>query len=163
VLKRPRTIAILEVMWDWNAQTSAVNPNYLAEAPRAFRINPQNHSGKRLYKLIGHKNLLVTNACPELVSSAKGEGNPDVEWLKESLRGLAPYELLLVCGKVAQKTYDQVYGGHAARTLYIPHPAARQWTARDLQFAQSIIQQGIHSLELKFKSGRLRAVSLAPF
>ena len=160
---KPKTVAVLEVMWDWRMKTSAANPNYLAEAPRAFRINPENHSGKRLYQLLGHDNLMVTNACPQLVTGAKGKGNPDAYWLRENLEQLWPYSLLLVCGKVAQETYDLVRNVNDARTLYLPHPAARQWTNRDIDFASHIIQEGSADLHLRFRGGKLRAEHLTPF
>jgi len=156
-VKGHRTIAILEVMWGDPPKTSMANPNYLAQAPRCFRINPQNHSGRRLYTLLGHRNLLVTNACPQLVDSSRGCGNPDAEWLKESLLELWPFDLLLVCGSVAQDTYGQIDLGYSCRTLYIPHPAARQWSRRDQSFAAAIIQEGKADLHLRFRNGRLRA------
>ena len=163
MLAKPKTVAVLEVMWDWRMKTSATNPNYLAEAPRAFRINPENHSGKRLYQLLGHDNLMVTNACPQLVTGAKGKGNPDAYWLLENLEQLWPYSLLLVCGKVAQETYDLVRNVNDARTLYLPHPAARQWSRRDMVFATRVVQDSVADLELLFTGGRLRAKPLPPF
>ena len=158
-----RTIAVLEVMWDWNTKTSMANPHYLQQAPRCFRINPQNHSGKRLYWLLGHDNLLVTNACPQLVKSAKGKGSPDDYWLLESLEQLWPYELLLVCGNVAQASYDRIRNVGDARTIYMPHPAARQWTKKGLELARRFIQEGTADLHLRFDGTRLRATPLPPF
>jgi len=70
-----RVVAILETMWDWRGQASSAG---YRQAPEYFRINPSNHSGRRLYKLIGpDSRLLVTNACRELVSSAKHHGKGD--------------------------------------------------------------------------------------
>ena len=167
-MKPPRVVAVLEVMWDGRvASKQMANPNYLAQAPRCFRINPDNHSGGRLYKLLGHSDLLVTNACPTIVGSAKGRANPDAEWLRENIEELYPFRLLLVCGNVAQETYDQLgLPGHftmSYRTIYMPHPAARQWTTKDIRFASQIIQKGTADLHLRFSNERLRAEVLPPF
>ncbi|KKL93991.1 hypothetical protein LCGC14_1869190 [marine sediment metagenome] len=95
-----RVVAILETMWDWRGQTSGAG---YGEAPRYFRINPQNHSGRRLYKLIGpDAKMLVTNACRELGKSAKDHGKPDPDWLRDNLQRLdnkmGGFDTLLVCG-----------------------------------------------------------------
>lgn len=150
-----RVVAILESMWDWRGMTSSAG---YQEAPRYFRINPENHSGRRLYKLIGpNAKLLVTEACRELVSNARQHGKPDPVWLGENLRildgvggvfpsgGVVPdgkwrIEVLLVCGKVAQRTFNQCgYTCKVARVIAIPHPAARRvWTK---EFVESISRQ----------------------
>jgi len=159
-----KVVALLDVMWDWRMKTSMANPNYLAEAPRCFRINPENKSGKMLYKLIGHSDLLVTNTCPQLVKSARDKGKPETDWTRENLLLLYPFELLLVCGRIAQSTYDQIRNLNLEyRTIYMPHPAARTWSKRDIQFASKIIRQGTHDLWLDFCDGRLRASALPPF
>lgn len=152
-----RVIAILETMWDWRAKTSSAG---YSEAPRYFRINPQNFTGRRLYKLVGPTaRLLVTNACRELVSGPQHHGTPDPIWLGENLRildgvkgilpggGLVPddqwrIDLLLVCGKVAQKTYKACgYVPKAASVLEIPHPAARTvWSSEFIRRIQTEIR-----------------------
>jgi hypothetical protein len=120
-----KIVAVLESMWDWRQMTSGAG---YEEAPRSFRINPQNYSGKRLYRIVGpDADLHVTNACRELCGSANHHGTPDPLWLRENLDILAPFDVLLVCGKVAQATYAQT--GHSfERVIEIPHPAARRWT-----------------------------------
>lgn len=124
--------AILETMWDWRGMTSGAG---YGEAPRYFRINPQNFSGRRLYKLIGaDAKLLVTNACRELVRSAKQHGTPDPAWLADNLRILDGdrVDVLLVCGKVAQQTFAACgYKPRTATVLEIPHPAARRVWSRE--------------------------------
>ena len=143
-------VAILETMWDWRSQTSGAG---YTEAPRFFRINPQNFSGRRLYNLIGpDAKLLVTNACRELVSGPNHHGKPDPKWLAENLTliesGLpnsAPIDVLLVCGKVAQRTYRECgYQSQTARIIEIPHPAARAvWTRQYIEQVAKQIQGGI--------------------
>lgn len=120
-----KIVAVLETMWDWRQMTSGAG---YREAPRSFRINPQNHSGKRLYRIIGQDaDLHVTNACRELCASANHHGTPDAAWLKENLEILMPFDILLVCGKIAQKTYRDT-GFVFENMIEMPHPAARMWT-----------------------------------
>lgn len=123
-----KVVAVLETMWDWEQQTSGAG---YRQAPRFFRINPRNHSGRRLYKLIGpDAHLLVTEACKELATHANQHGKPDPDWLYGNLVMLEPFDILLVCGLVARQTYQRC-GYHltsVADVVYMPHPAARQWT-----------------------------------
>ena len=131
-------VAILDTMYDWRGQTSGAG---LRQAPCYFRINPDNHTGKRLYDLIGPGNLLiVTNACKELGMKPTDHGTPDPKWLMKNLTLLSSMrsiDILLVCGKVAQKTWIEVKVMPSIRTwcnphmkeIVIPHPAARVvWT-----------------------------------
>lgn len=128
-----------------------------SEAPRYFRINSENYSGKRLYKLVGpNARLLVTNACRELVTGPEKHGKGDPVWLGENLRTLdgtgilpdgvvsARIEVLLVCGKVAQETYRRCgYTPSQARVIEIPHPAARMvWTREKIQAIAALVQGG---------------------
>lgn len=148
-----RVVAILETMWDWRGMTSDAG---YQQAPRYFEISPQNHSGRRLYKLVGPEaKLLVTNACPELATAANRHGKPDSRWLHENLRLLdgdaafgisshQPFDVLLVCGKVAQATYKKCgYVPSRARVIEIPHPAARAyWTMQTIADTAANIQRG---------------------
>jgi hypothetical protein len=114
-----KVVALLDSMW--GARTGT--------APRAFRINSYNFSGRRLYRLVGlGADLWVTNSCKELQTHATRHGTPDPAWVAENLRWLEPCALLLVCGRVAQQAYRQ--SGYAAKSqvLEIAHPAARTWT-----------------------------------
>jgi hypothetical protein len=147
-------------MWNWRGMTSAAG---YKEAPRYFRINPKNFSGKRLYGLVGSDaRLLVTNACRELVNGPKEHGKPDPVWLGENLRildgvggelpagGIVPddkwrIDVLLVCGKVAQQTFKLCgYEPKAGRVIEIPHPAARQvWTREFIEQTARRIQASV--------------------
>lgn len=126
-------VAVLETMWDWRNQTTSAG--YRREAPRHFQINPRNFSGRRLHKLVGDAQLIVTNACRELVSSAREHGTPDPQWLGENLSQLAPIDVLLLCGKVAQRTFREcavaLTAPLGARIVEIPHPAARGYWTRE--------------------------------
>lgn len=135
-----RVIAILEVMWDWRARTSAAG--FREQAPRWFDINPENFTGRRLHKWLHEfDEFKVTNACPELVSSAKGRGTPSKQWLHENLMALHPFNLLLVCGRVAQETYEAA-DALGARVIELPHPAARCWNRQGLDLVGSTISAG---------------------
>lgn len=163
---RPKmnAIVVLEVMWDWEARTSSFG--YAEQAPEYFRINPNNHTGSRLYDWLPGWNGLVTNACPELVSSATGRGKPSTTWLAKNLFDLyaqTQFELLLVCGKVAQDTYTKIRGMEAYRVVYCPHPAARGWTREGLATTKRMIQSRTDNLCIKLPkppSRRVRVFTL---
>jgi hypothetical protein len=134
-----KAVVVLEVMWDWrNVTTSA---GYKERAPRWFNINPNNFTGRRLHSWLNGREFLVTNACPQLVSSAKGRGTPDPEWLNNNLTDLHPYDLVLVCGKVAQSTYKRE-AVRDARVIEMPHPAARMWNKHGIALVHSAVQGG---------------------
>lgn len=133
-----KIVAVLDTMWG----------DRPGRAPRYFRINPYNHTGKRLYKLIGAENakrLYVTNVCRELVTHASQHGKPDPIWLAENLRRLDP-AVILVCGSVAQKAFDQIcptiWDGNGVE-IYMPHPAARCWTKRMLRETERKIRKSL--------------------
>lgn len=146
-------VAILETMWDWRGMTSGAG---YREAPRFFRINPQNYSGKRLYKLVGPEaKLLVTNACRELVCGPQHHGKGDPAWLRENLTLIETgarlsewparrrIDVLLVCGKVAQRTFQSCgYRPTQARIIEMPHPAARSFWTRETITQMSLRIQG---------------------
>ena len=59
---------------------------------------------------------------------ANGHGTPDAVWVADNLRLLEPFDVLLVCGRIAQRTYDISAHKTKARVFKIMHPAARTWT-----------------------------------
>lgn len=164
----PRAIAVLQEMYDWHGVTSAAG---YTQAPKYFRINPKNLTGSRLYWLLGPTvKLLCTDACPQLVRSARERGVPDSEWLHTNLIEMTAFpdtQLVLVCGRVAIATYRQASIPHGVRIVEMPHPAARTWNRRSLDYARRVIQEGTIDVELRFKpsaSGpRLVATRLIPF
>ena len=123
-----KAAAILETMWGTPGK-----------APGWFRINPQNHTGRRLYWLLGHKDLWCTNVCQQQVANAQQHGKPDPSWLERNLKRL-DMELLLVCGRIAQQTFAVCRYRPQCRIVEIPHPAARTWTKQSLLEYQRIIQ-----------------------
>jgi hypothetical protein len=129
-------LAVLDTMWGAPGR-----------APRWFEINPRNHSGARLLKLTGADRVLVTNACPQQTGHANTHGTPSAVWLAGSLAALsARYRRLplLVCGKVAQATYDAVPRSqrHRGPVVRLLHPAARTWTKAEL----ARVQRQLHTL-----------------
>ncbi len=150
----PIAVAVLQEIYDWRGMTSSAG--YVRQAPRHFEINPYNFTGRRIYQWLGHYDLLVTNACPQLVSSARGRGTPDKVWLSANLKELQPFELLLVCGSVAASTYSIKDAGNA-RVIELPHPAARMWDRNLLDRVKEIVQAGNDqpSVNLSIKQGEL--------
>lgn len=122
-----KIVALLDTMWGDQVQ----------RAPRFFHINPNNASGKRLYKLTEGHVLVVTNSCPIMVTTANTHGVPDPKWVKSNLAVLG-FDLLLVCGAVAKKTYLATHCNYK-QVLYIDHPAARRWGTEQMQVTKSAI------------------------
>jgi hypothetical protein len=130
-----RACAILETMWGSPVER---------RAPRWFQINRDNHTGRRLYWLLGHEDLLVTNACPQYVATAKHHGKPDPAWLAENLQRIE-CGLLLVCGSVAYNTFIACGAVPTwRRVMHIKHPAWRGWTKEALSQLQQQIRADIH-------------------
>ena len=134
-------VALLDSMWGWRGYNDAGE-----EAPRYFRINRENHSGRRLYSLVGDASLLVTNSCRTVQSSANHHGVPDPAWVLETLKLLRPerMDLLLVCGKVAQDTFKCALAVHERPLfphIFIDHPAARRWTNEKMAACRAQIEE----------------------
>ena len=124
-------VALLDSMWGWRGYNT---PN--EQAPRYYRINRENQSGRRLYRLCGSHQLLVTNCCKFVQCSAYHHGVPDLEWTESNLMFLQAerFDLLLVCGAVARRTFQVLRGeeGKFGKWLYMDHPAARRWSNETL-------------------------------
>lgn len=127
---RKNIVALLESMWGWGGYNEAGE-----DAPRHFRINPYNFSGRRLYRICSGVNhsLLVTNCCRTVQMTANHHGKPDPYWVRENLRFLCSQQmdLLLVCGAVAKKTYEATLLDYP-NVIYMDHPAARRWSNASL-------------------------------
>ncbi len=125
-----KIVALLESMWGWGGHHAPGT-----EAPRFFRINPENFSGRRLYRLCGDANLIVTNCCRLVQQSASHHGEPDVDWVRQNLcrAQAAGCDLFLICGAVARETYLRADVKYLLnRVLIIDHPAARRWSKQRL-------------------------------
>jgi hypothetical protein len=129
-----KIVVVLEVMWGMPGDGPL----------RWFRINPYNHSGRRLIGLIGHGDFTVTNACPDVVYSASGKGKPSKGWLRANLKALRP-DVVLVCGRVAHATFEQSMCP-SARVVTLQHPAARTWSKRKLVIAKRKIAEAIEGV-----------------
>lgn len=149
-------VALLDSMWGWGGHNEAGE-----DAPAYFRINPDNHSGRRLYSLIGDHKLLVTNCCKTVQASANHHGTPDPLWILKNLRFLASerMSLLLVCGQVAQPIFrrsvcfDSLKDGVEMKGYFflendglripflcIDHPAARRWSKASIESTRQEIE-----------------------
>lgn len=151
----PRWLCVLETMWGSRA----------GKAPPYFCISPRNHSGRRLYQLTGEKPgcLWCTNVCPELVTGPNHHGVPSVTWLASNLGKWLSYKTaegpaLLVCGSVAQRTFSQL-PRPPYRTVYVPHPAARNWRAEHVGQV-TLLLQGTASLNIRINRGELEVSPL---
>lgn len=124
-----KIVALLESMWGWRGYHDEGE-----EAPRFYRINPENFSGRRLYRICPPQSkLIVTNSCRMVQRSANHHGNPDPVYVAENL-GLAHLDgadLFLICGRIAQETFDKA-GLNFPNVIRMDHPAARRWTNEKL-------------------------------
>lgn len=129
-------VALLDSMWGWRGYTSK------GDVVRYFRINADNFSGRRLYRLCGNHSLLVTNSCRECQSSSSGHGTPDPEWVASNLKFLESQgmNLLLVCGKVAKDAYERS-GFNFSKVIFMDHPAARRWSNQSLDAMRERIER----------------------
>lgn len=116
--------ALLESMWGWRGCHDGGE-----EAPRFYRINRENFSGRRLYRICGDANLIVTNSCRLVQHSASHHGTPDPMWTAKNLvrAAIDGCDLFLICGKVAQETYKAT-GLQLPKVIFMDHPAARRWS-----------------------------------
>lgn len=130
-----KIVALLDSMWGWRGYSAE------GDAVPYFRINPENFSGRRLYRICGDHSLLVTNSCRECQATASGHGVPDPEWVADNLRFLARQgmDLLLVCGRVAKETYERS-GLAFPRVIFMDHPAARRWTNAGLDAMRAKVE-----------------------
>lgn len=163
-----RFLCILETMWDWEARTSGAG---FTEAPNFFCINPRNFSGRRLYRLTGEEPgcLWCTNACWQLVNRPSQHGTPDPQRLQANLDRWELFKAkvlekrpeethgVIVCGKVAQETFERLRNPPQMRTIYMPHPANRTWTELAIQAAAFYIQEGTASISLRLNRGKIEA------
>jgi uracil-DNA glycosylase len=131
-----RVLVVLDTMWG----------DQPGRQVRFFPINPNNHSGKRLYKLLGFsadQNLWVTNACRYMTDHATKHGKPDTSWLYQNLERFKP-DFVLVCGNVANKCYEDMcyrFGEEFGKVFHIPHPAARTWTKESIRMTARRIRK----------------------
>lgn len=132
-----RIVALLESMWNWKNCHDGEE-----DAARYFRINADNFSGRRLYRLCGKNSLLVTNSCRKMQISANHHGIPDPSWVAENLKLLEPFDLLLVCGQIAKMTYGRTICNYQ-KIIYMDHPAARRWSNQTLDAMTSRITEMI--------------------
>jgi hypothetical protein len=88
------------------------------------------------------------NSCPEQTGSANKRGTPDEVWLLHSLDSLPKHYTrrgvpLLVCGKVAQRTFEAANLKWNGPVIYMDHPAARNWTKAKLEQTRRKIQRAM--------------------
>jgi len=126
-------LAILQNMWD-PART---------EAPNVFRINPRNHTGKKLYFICGQHELWVTNSSSKCAPCAKVRLPPDLLFLRRAILR-RDWDCYLVCGNQARDSVHRLLAKDMEvlkqmkikPVVFMPHPAARMITNRLLHSLQ---------------------------
>jgi hypothetical protein len=136
-----RVVALLESYWGYPVG---------ALAPRWFSINPDNVTGRNLYKMMPPgADLLCMNVHPYIVASANHHGTPDPLYVAWNLRQLdAPMwgttrpmiDTLLVCGRIAKETFKRSPYKTYAKILFIKHPAWRAWSNGEFQRVRAEIE-----------------------
>jgi len=156
-MKLLKVAALLDTMWG----------DREGLAPRYFRINPLNNSGRRLLKICGtNSDLFVTNACRELVTSATQKGTLNPAWVKENLTRLEKaylghegFDVLLICGKRAQKAFYTSGYVTRKRVIEIMHPAARSWSKKLMESTAREIQKKGGSLRRSWADMYQRSIT----
>jgi hypothetical protein len=90
------------------------------------------------------------------VPSASHRGTRDAVRLERNLRGVSS-DLLLICGKVAQATYEETDWDPPASTkaYYMKHPASRNWTNEEIEETAAQLQKDLDDVCQRFEpSGR---------
>lgn len=94
----------------------------------SFTINPQNLTGKKLYRITEGHELRVANACPEVFHTIRETGKTDIERLKKSVNQFK-YDLYLSCGKQSNEACNQILSDFGGKPIiFMPHPASRNLT-----------------------------------
>lgn len=138
----PLSIVILEVMWG--------APD---GARTLFQINPKNHSGRRLYKIMPGR-FLVGDACPGIVASPNMRGVPSVEHLESVFdyaigRGYT-LPVVVIGGKIARATFEAMpHKPGIKRVMFMPHPAARAFWTKEIE---AIAKEGLADESLTHKT-----------
>lgn len=139
----PISLVILEVMW---GPLDSYRP--------VFPINPNNHSGRRLHKIMPGW-FVVGNACPGIVDRASARGTPDPEHLAKVFQSVIArrYTLpvVVICGKVARETFQAISRPtEVRRVMFMPHPAARGfWSnAVDAIAKEGLADESLNGLTL---------------
>jgi ADP-heptose:LPS heptosyltransferase len=94
----------------------------------SFVINPENLTGKKLYRITAGHELRVANACPEVFHTVAETGKTDLERLKKSIKEY-DYDLYISCGKQSNHACIAIIDAFKGKPLIImPHPASRNLT-----------------------------------
>jgi hypothetical protein len=114
-----KILVVLQNMYDYS--------NMERKAPLLFRINPLNHSGKKLNKLIEDL-FWVTNSSSILSGTgARSKTGIDKEYLQRALN-YYQYDIIIVGGNQAKKAFNLCDYKGKANILFMPHPATRDMT-----------------------------------
>lgn len=107
-----KTLCILQNAWgNWTL-------------PIIFKPNHLNKSCKTIRKVIGETHVMhFSNTTPVVTPTASGRAKPDDEHIKELLRRIEPYDIVIICGEQALKAMSN----HRINkhTIIMKHPASR--------------------------------------
>lgn len=143
------------------------------KAPLLFRINPRNHSGKKLHRICEGHQFVVTNASSEIGSHASDHRNPDREFLRKAIHS-HPWNLIIACGNVAQPEFLEIRNESVGKTdfahellqrtpyILMPHPASRSLTNQLLDDVRTAINT-VPLRSLRFYQQRGNPYSLIEF
>lgn len=144
-----KILAILQ-----NAYADPGRRQAILQSMSTFVINPNNYTGKKLYKLTEGHDLLVTNACPEVFVNVKDKGRTDLDRLKLSIIE-NPYDLYISCGKQSNEACIKIIKDFDDKPLILmPHPASRNLTNALISSVKDAIRE-VHSSTF----GNLKALS----
>lgn len=123
-------LAILQNMWD----------PCRSEALNVFKINRLNHTGRKLYRITEGHDLWCTNSSSKCAPRADIKLPPDIQFLLRAM-SRRQWDLYLVCGAQAKDTFHHVLRlcpdtkarVELAPVVFLPHPAARNFTNRLLE------------------------------
>lgn len=123
------------------------------ELPLLFIPNEENHSCKRLRKMVTGR-LLFGNTTHVVTRSAKEKAETnekhflkvirEIDSLKEHLK------CILVCGNQAQKIFIkhlEKFQEINTPYFFIRHPAARNWRKEDFEETYKMIEEGVKEFQ----------------
>lgn len=117
------------------------NPHHVGElAPLVWVPSDTSVSSRNLRRLVPRDaTILCINSCPYIVATADDHGKPEPLYVASLLRRLHPWDVLLVAGTIAKRTYRlSPYKGDRP-VLFIKHPAWRSWSLAEFRRVREAI------------------------
>lgn len=99
--------------------------------PIVFKPNPYNKSASVIRKMVGEHTFHFCNTTPIVTNAASGQSPIDTDHFRKVLQRIHSYDIILVCGKQAEKAvsmFKNEMNELNKPIYYIQHPAARNLT-----------------------------------